>query len=514
MGFFGSRWRRASTESLSEWSLAGRGFGAVISWFLLGGDLYTGYTFIAIPALMYGSGALGFFAMPYSIIVFPILFVVFPKFWQVAHKHGYVTGPEYVRGRFGNRWLALAIGCTGIVATMPDIALQLVSTQVIIGALGWTGSGWLTYAPLAIAFLALAGFSYQSGLRASALIALVKGVLVYGTVIGVCIVVPLKLGGFGAVFAKVPPSKLILASPTLHNWGQFSAYGTLALGSAFALFLYPSAITGLLSSASAKVIKRNAITLHAFNILLAFMGLVGFMAIAAGVGSDPAFAAGFRSFGSSFAVPAVMMKLLPDWFVGFAFAGIAVGCLVPAAIMAIGSANIIVRDIWTMVAPWKDEAQEAASAKIFAVLMVVAGLLFAINVPFKDVVNFQLLGGVWISQTLPAVFLSLYFRRQLNGWSVFVCWLVGIITGTWMVASTGFASSLFNVPLLSISIPSYIALVAVIPNIVVAFALTPLLKSFDKGADDTVPSDYHEQLQVAFATPETGDPGYVPLTGS
>jgi solute:Na+ symporter, SSS family len=452
---------------------------------LVGGDIYTGYTFIAIPALMFSSGALGFYALPYCILIYPLLFIVFPKLWQVAKNHGYVTGPEYVRGRFGNRWLALAIGLTGIVATMPYIALQLVSTQTLFGALGWSGTGWLAYLPLIISFVALAAFSYQSGLRASALLAVVKGVLVYTAVLVAVIVIPLKLGGYGEIFRNVG-AKALLAPATWQNWGQYSSYGTLAIGSAIALYLYPHAITGQFAAASANVIKRNAVTLHAFNLLLAFLAFLGFMAIAAGVGSDPAFATGFKTFGSSFAVPAVLMKYLPDWFVGFAFAGIAVGCLVPAAIMAIGSANIIARDIWTVVMPWKSDAQEATWARAFSVLMVLGGLVFAIAIPMKEVVNFQLLGGIWISQTAPAVFLSLYMRKYLSGWGVFAGWLVGIVVGTWMVVANGFASSVVNLPFFGITIPSYIALAALVPNVIVTLVFSPLLHGADKGRDETV----------------------------
>ena len=128
----------------------------MITWFLVGGDLYTAYTFIAVPALAFGAGAIAFFAVPYTILVYPILFVVFPRLWYVSHKHGYITLADFVRGRFGNRWLALAVTITGIVATMPYIALQLVGLQVVIGALGIGGKGMMGDAPLIIAFLPLA----------------------------------------------------------------------------------------------------------------------------------------------------------------------------------------------------------------------------------------------------------------------------------------------------------------------------------------------------------------------
>src|SRR5688572_22153440 len=98
----------------------------MVTWFLLGGDLYTAYTFIAVPALVYGVGAMGFFAVPYTILIYPILYLIFPRLWQIARDRGHVTAADYVRDRFGSRWLELAVAVTGILATMPYIALQLI----------------------------------------------------------------------------------------------------------------------------------------------------------------------------------------------------------------------------------------------------------------------------------------------------------------------------------------------------------------------------------------------------
>src|SRR5579864_7527792 len=165
LGFAAARWRKGDLDLLHEWGLGGRRFGTLITWFLVGGDVYTAYTFIAVPALAFGAGALAFFAVPYTIVVYPILFLVFPRLWQVCSRHGYITAADFVRGRFGNRWLALAITVTGIIATMPYIALQLVGIQVVVGALGISGSGWAADLPLIIAFVVLAAFTFTSGLR-------------------------------------------------------------------------------------------------------------------------------------------------------------------------------------------------------------------------------------------------------------------------------------------------------------------------------------------------------------
>ena len=91
IGFGASRWHRADLGALEEWGLAGRRFGTVVTWFLLGGDLYTAYTFVAVPALIFGSGALGLFALPYTIIVYPLVFLVMPRLWQIAISTGVKT---------------------------------------------------------------------------------------------------------------------------------------------------------------------------------------------------------------------------------------------------------------------------------------------------------------------------------------------------------------------------------------------------------------------------------------
>lgn len=173
LGVFAARWRRGDLDLLEEWGLAVRRFGTIVTWFLLGGDLYTAYTFVAVPALVFGQGALGLFALPYTIIVYPLVYLIMPKLWQVAKERGHVTPADYVRDRFGSPFLALLVALTGVLATMPYIALQILGIAVVIQVLGVD-----IEAALVISFLVLAAFTYVSGLRAPALIALVKDTLI------------------------------------------------------------------------------------------------------------------------------------------------------------------------------------------------------------------------------------------------------------------------------------------------------------------------------------------------
>src|SRR6266536_3185276 len=274
LGFVASRWRRGDLDLLHEWGLAGRRFGTLVTWFLLGGDLYTAYTFIAVPAAMYGLGALnGWFAVPYTILVYPLVFVFMPKFWSVCKQRGYITAADFVRDRFGSNGLALAVAFTGILATMPYIALQMFGIQISLAALGIPLTvpifGLNVDIPLIIAFIILAAYTYTSGLRAPAMIALVKDLMIFIVLLVAIIYIPAKLGGFGPIFNAAHQKALTVKTfSDLIGPNQSLNYVTLALGSALALFLYPHSLTGVLSSNSQRVVKRNAALLPIYSLML------------------------------------------------------------------------------------------------------------------------------------------------------------------------------------------------------------------------------------------------------
>ena len=493
LGFAAARWRRGDLDLLHEWGLGGRRFGTIVTWFLVGGDLYTAYTFIAVPALAFGAGAVAFFAVPYTIIVYPILFLVFQRLWQVCHKHDYITAADFVRGRFGNRWLALAVTTTGIVATMPYIALQLVGIQVVIGALGISGTGLMGDLPLIIAFSVLAAFTYSSGLRAAASIAIVKDILIYCTAFAVIVVVPIQLGGFDKIFAAVPAEKLLLPVPGSRTTGAYGVYATLALGSALALFLYPHSLTAILSASSRNAIRRNAAMLPAYSLMLGLLALLGLFVIAAGIAELPVYAWGFKQFGNNFAVPALLLHSFPAWFVGIAFAAIGIGALVPAAIMSIAAANLYTRNIHReFINKHPSNRQEAQMAKCVSLIVKFGALVFILFVPTQYAIQLQLLGGIWIIQTLPAVMLGVY-TRWLNGWALLVGWAAGIVVGTAMAVAAKLTPT-YSLVVGGYAFPSYSALYAVALNLAVAILLTPVLNAWmGPGApgDATVAADYH-----------------------
>ncbi len=480
-GFWAARWRRPTggIASLEEWGLAGRSFGTWVTWFLIGGDLYTAYTVIAVPAALYGAGAMGFFAVPYAIIAYPYMMLVLPRLWTVCHRHGYVTFADFVGGRYGNRWLTVAIALTGILALMPYIALQLVGMRVVIGAMGVHGE-W----PLAAAFVILATYTYSSGLRAPAVIAIVKDVMLYVMVLVALIVLPLKLGGYARVF-ELANHALGTHSPAATIYlkqGQFLGYSTLAIGSAVALMLYPHTATAVLSAKSANTVRRNAALLPAYSFLLGLIALLGYVALAAGVSTKD----------TSSSVPLLFLKMFPEWFAGFCLAAIAIGALVPAAIMSIAASNLFTRNLFgEFVRKKMLPREESSMAKMVSLVVKFGALVFVLRLPAPYAIEMQLLGGIWVGQMFPAVVCGV-FTRWFNPWALLVGWAAGMASGTGMAVALGLKSSVYPLHLLGRSYPMYAAVPALGLNLAVSVVLTLVFRAakVDNGSDVTDATSY------------------------
>jgi solute:Na+ symporter, SSS family len=474
-GFWAARWRRpkAGMGSLEEWGLAGRSFGTWITWFLIGGDLYTAYTVIAVPAALYGAGAMGFFAVPYAVIAYPYMMLVLPRLWTVCHRHGYVTFADFVQGRYGSRWLTIAIALTGVLALMPYIALQLVGIRVVIEALGVKGE-W----PLAAAFVILAAYTYSSGLRAPAVIAIVKDVMLYVMVLAALIYMPYKLGGYARVF-ELANQALALHTPSATVYlrrGQFLGYSTLAIGSAIALMLYPHTATAVLSAKSANTVRRNAAMLPAYSFLLGLIALLGYIALAAGVVTK----------NPNEAVPLLFLKMFPEWFAGFCLSAVAIGALVPAAIMSIAASNLFTRNLYGALVRQKMlPEEESRMAKVVSLVVKFGALLFVLKLPAPYAIEMQLLGGIWMGQLFPSVVLGV-FTRWFNPWALLIGWAAGMFSGTAMAVSLGLKSSVYPLHIFGDTYAMYAAVPALILNLVVSVVLTVVFRAVKVGAGTDV----------------------------
>jgi SSS family solute:Na+ symporter len=493
LGFAAARWRRPDLPpDLELWGLGGRAFGNFITWFLLGGDLYTAYTFVALPALVAGVGAAGFYAVPFAVLGYPLVYPMLTRLWSVAHVHGFITPSEFVRARFGSRTLAVLIAVTGIVATMPYLALQLIGLEAVLKVMGVTG--WW---PLTAAFAVLAAYTFKSGLRAPALISVVKDVLMIWTVLAALLIVATLSGGWSGVFHDAAtrfggPNGLLLPGS-----GQLG-YVSLAAGSALGLFLYPHAQTGVLAAKNRNTIRRNIAALPVYTILLGVMALLGYVAISVGVqpvGGD-----------RNTTVVALFDSIFPSWCSGLAFAAIGIGALIPAAIMSIAAANLFTRGIYReYLRPHASAAEETRVSKLASLVMKVGAALLVVLLNPQFSTDLQLIGGVLILQTLPAVALGLRTAWP-HRWALVAGLATGLVSGVLLLYRTpqlGPGGALVRAhfggaswPLARFGLDTgqsvYIGLIALAANLLVVFAGTVLLgiTGVPRGLDVTGPDDY------------------------
>jgi len=505
-GFAAARWRRAEDMMhLNEWGLAGRGFGTFITWFMLGGDVYTAYTYVAVPALVFGSGAIGMFAVSYTIMVYPIAIIFLPRLWSVSRVHNYVTPADFIRGRYGSRGLSLAAAFTGILALMPYIALQLVGIQAVLTVMGVGTSSNNTFVknvPLFVAFIVLAVFTYVSGLRAPALISFIKDTLVYVMVLVAVFYIPTKLGGWGHIFGTAQTHFTSINPATKKPYGTFIPpskalgntqldFATLSLGSAMALFLYPHTITGALASKRRYVVKRNMSLLPIYSILLGLIALLGYMALA-----DKTTVANVKSHdgNAQLAVPFLFQHMFPSWFAGVVFGAVVIGALVPAAIMAIAAANLFTRNIFKeFFKPDATPRLETRVSQWVSLVVKFGALLFAVELPHTFAINLQLLGGVWILQVAPMLVGGL-FTRWFDRWALLAGWLAGMLFGTIAAykSSSPTVSHWASSSDIEFGHTVYIGLSAVIINLVIAVILSVIFRALKvpQGADETLPHQY------------------------
>ncbi|WP_405725589.1 sodium:solute symporter [Streptomyces sp. NBC_01537] len=469
--------------SLEGWALADRSLGTVWTWLLLGGTVFTAYTFTAVPGLVYGNGAPAFFALPYTVIVCPLAFVLLPRMWTVARDHGYVTAADFVRGRYGSAPLALMVALTGILATMPYLALQLLGIRAVLTAGGLYPKAVTGDLSMVVIFAGLAVATYRHGLRAPTVISGLKGVAVFCSVLAVSWLVLARLGGPGAIFEAASRR---LAEPgglgepggrasLVLTPGQQPAFASLALGSALALLMYPHVLTAAFAASGPRVLRRVAVALPAWTAVLALFGLLGIAALAAGVRAPDG--------GAEAAVPILVGRLMPGPLAGLVFGAITVGALVPAAVMSIAAATSFVRNVYVeYFHPTATPKRQVRIAKAVSLTAKAGAVAFVFGLRDQDAINLQLLGGVWILQIFPAVAIGLYTRR-LHHRALLAGWAAGMAVGTVMVVREGFS------PVVPVGggVEIYAGLAALLLNLAVALAGTALLERTGtaRGTDST-----------------------------
>ncbi|GLY28888.1 hypothetical protein Kisp02_22530 [Kineosporia sp. NBRC 101731] len=319
------------------------------------------------------------------------------------------------------------------------------------------------------------------------------------------IVIPYKLGGWSFIFssaetalAQTNPKTGLPKGSILLNANNQLQYITLALGSALALFLYPHSLTSVLAAKNRDTIKKNKSALPAYTFLLGLIALLGYMALAAGI--KPVTTGGKAD--TNTIVPQLFDQMFPNWFAGVAYAAIAIGALVPASIMSIAAANLFARNIYREYLRTDATAKEEASvSKITSLVVKIGAVAVILFLEPQFAIDLQLIGGVLILQTLPAVAIGV-FTRWLHPWALSTGLVAGLAVGIGMLyqipnpnnGKDHFGGSAYKLALAGLDSDKqiYVGFVALLVNLVVTVVLTVVLRSAGapRALDMTKPDDY------------------------
>ncbi|MFC9927376.1 sodium:solute symporter [Streptomyces sp. NPDC127190] len=464
------------------WALARRGLGLVATAVLLGGTVYTAYTVVAVPGLTYATGGFGLYALTYTLLLTPAALFVLPRLHAMARRYDLLTTADFALARYGSHALSLAVVLSGLLATMPYLALQVVGLAAALRAMGVDLADPRVVLGIVLLFALVTAALLPRGLRVCVRVAGFKAVLMT-----VLLVVSLALvvhGGAGAgrVFEEAGRRLAGQGMSLVPPVGTRAAYVTLAVGSVLAQLMYPQVLTVALAARGADTVRRAVLALPLWTFALGLFAYLGFAALAFGVTTPPGHA--------ELAAPELLRRLAEPWLAGLLLGGLAVAALLPGAVMAVSLAMLVTRNVYTeYFNPTATPKHEVRIARFAATAVVLGALVFALLLPPQDAVNLHLLGGVWIIQTVPAVGCAPY-TRWFHHRALLAGWAAGMASGTLLTVVHGF-DSVVTLGSGTGRISLYTALVALALNLAVAVLLTPVLDRLGvvRGPDALAPGD-------------------------
>ncbi len=412
VGFYaGARYKM----DLEQWTVAGRGFGLVLTWLLMAGEIYTTFAFLGASGWAYSRGGPTLYIIAYVTLAYVVSFYILPPIWEVGRKYALQTESDFFERRYGNKYMAAFVAVVGVVFIIPYLQLQLTGLGIIVEVASFEGIGRTP--AMVIAFALVAAFVFASGVRGVAWVSVLKDILMLFAALFIGIGVPyIYFGGVGPMFtalARANVAHLVMPGAT-KNMGHAWYISTVLLSS-FGFYMWPHAFGASFTAKSGDTLRRNAIIMPLYSITLPLVFFVGFAAILVVPGLK----------NGDLSLLMVVRKSFPAWFLGVIGGAGALTAMVPAAMLILTAATLFAKNFCRPVfAPAMTDGQVAKLARIMVVVITIIALYFAI-VSSTTLVSLLLLGYAGVTQFFPGVVLGLYWRRATMV-GVFSGMLVGV----------------------------------------------------------------------------------------
>jgi len=422
--FIGFRAGGSRRMDLEQWTVANRGFGVVLVWLLMAGEVYTTFSFLGASGWAYSRGGPTLYILAYLTLGYVVSFYILPQLWETARAQGLQTQSDFFEKRYGSKALAALVAAVGVVFIVPYLQLQLKGMGIIVEVASFNQIHHT--AAMMIGGALVAGFVFTSGVRAVALVSVLKDILLLGAALVIGLAIPYHwFGGFGPMFreiARIHPGHLTMPGPT-HNMGHAWFISTVLLTS-LGVYMWPHNFGASFTARSSDTLRRNAVVMPLYTILLPLIFFAGFAAILVVPGLKD----------GDLSLLTVVQKTFPPWFLGVVGGAGALTAMVPSAILILTASTLFAKNFFRPIfAPSMSDDGVVKLAKGASVVLMAVALLFALS-GARTIVALLLLGYAGVTQFFPGVVLGLYWSRACRS-GVFSGLVVGIATVTFLTLS-------------------------------------------------------------------------------
>ncbi|MBZ5502251.1 MAG: sodium:solute symporter family protein [Acidobacteriia bacterium] len=399
---------------LEQWTVGGRGFGLVLVWLLMAGEIYTTFTFLGASGWAYSRGGPVLYILGYLPLMYVVSFYILPPIWEAGRRHRLQTQADFFHMRYGSPFLAGCVAFVGVACLIPYLQMQITGLGLIVEVASYGG---IPRTPaMIIAFALVGAFVFVSGVRGVAWASIVKDLLLLFAAVFIGIAVPrIYYGGIGPMFAALAharPGHLTMPGATKdlgHAW-YISSVMLTSLG----CYMWPQFFAASFTARSGKILRRNAVLMPLYGITMPLMFIVGFSAVLVLPGLS----------NGDLSLMTIVRKSFPAWFLGIVGGAGALTAMVAAAIQLLTGATLCVKNLCRpMLAPDMGDAQVAKFSKMMVLVLTSGALLFAIY-SSSSFVSLLLVGYAGIAQIFPGVVLGLFSKRVTTAGV-----LAGLVTG-------------------------------------------------------------------------------------
>ena len=464
----GLRAARGREMTLEQWTVGGRGFGAVFIFLLMAGEIYTTFTFLGGSGFAYGKGGPAYYILGYGCLAYILSYWLLPAIWRYAKENRLLSQSDFFVRKYDSPALGVLVSLVGLVALIPYLVLQLKGLGIIVSAASYGAVSSATAIWIGAVVVTL--YVMVSGVRGSAWTSVAKDTLILVVAVFLGIYLPIHYyGGLAAMFGAIDAAKpgfLALPAQGESVWWFASTVLLTALG----FYMWPHSFASVFAAREARAFRRNAIVMPLYQLILLFIFFVGFAAILQ--------VPGLQGPEIDLALLRLSLKTFAPWIIGIIGAAGVLTALVPGSMILMAASTLLAHNLYRVVRSSAGDVEVSRLAKLMVPVVALVAVEFTLR-GGATIVALLLMGYSFVTQLFPALICSLMRRNPVTKEGA----IAGILAGVATVAAVSLTHTTLGtlIPALPQAIQDLnIGIVALVANVVVLFVVSRLTQAAER----------------------------------